>query len=154
MLINLLILISKIVENTLSTLRLIVVSNGKKKIGAILNGIISLCWIFSASIIIININKDIFNIISFCLGAVIGSYLGSILEEKIALGCELLICYSNKNLNNTISKINNNVLNIHKFNNTLLIYTKRKNIKRISKIIKSYDKKANILQIKANNRQM
>lgn len=82
MLIYIAIFFSKILENALSTLRLIVVSNGKKKLGALLQGIIALIWIFVTGVVIININKDIFKIIFFCLGSLVGSYLGSILEEK------------------------------------------------------------------------
>ena len=58
MLTYILIFILKIIENTLSTLRLIIVSNGKKKIGAILNGFIATVWIFSISITIIDVNKE------------------------------------------------------------------------------------------------
>lgn len=67
----------------LSTVRIIVIAKNKKILGAILNGLISLVWIFSTSMVISNINKNIFKIISFCLGAIIGSYLGSIIENRI-----------------------------------------------------------------------
>ena len=67
----------------LSTVRIIVIAKNKKTLGAILNGLISLVWIFSTSMVISNINKNIFKIISFCLGAIIGSYLGSIIENRI-----------------------------------------------------------------------
>ena len=82
MLIYFLIFISKIIENALSTLRIILISNGKKVIGAILQGIICIIWIFSISITIIDIN-DIFKSISFVVGSIIGSYLGSLINEKI-----------------------------------------------------------------------
>lgn len=67
----------------LSTVRIIIIAKNKKILGAILNGLISLVWIFSTSMVISNINKNIFKIISFCLGAIIGSYLGSIIENRI-----------------------------------------------------------------------
>lgn len=67
----------------LSTVRIIVIAKNKKILGAILNGLISLVWIFSTSMVISNINKNILKIISFCLGAIIGSYLGSIIENRI-----------------------------------------------------------------------
>lgn len=78
-----LIFFNKVVENMLSTVRIIVIAKNKKILGAILNGLISLVWIFSTSMVISNINKNILKIISFCLGAIIGSYLGSIIENKI-----------------------------------------------------------------------
>ena len=81
-LIYILILTFKIIENTLSTLRIIVVADRKKIIGAILQGTVSLIWVISTSLVVIDIKNPI-KIISFTLGAIIGSYLGSTIEEKI-----------------------------------------------------------------------
>ena len=78
------IFISKILENTLATLRIIVVANGKKKLGALLQGMVATLWILVIGIIVTNINKDIFKIICFITGSIVGSYTGSVLEEKIA----------------------------------------------------------------------
>ena len=86
------IFISKIIENALATLRLIIVASGKKKLGALLQGIVALVWIFGTGIVIVDINKDIFKIVIFVIGSIAGSYLGSIIEEKIALGSNMLIC--------------------------------------------------------------
>lgn len=80
-LIYILILTFKIIENTLSTLRIIVVADRKKLLGAILQGTVSLIWVISTSLVVIDI-KDPIKIITFTLGAVIGSYLGSTIEEK------------------------------------------------------------------------
>ena len=77
------IFIFKFIENTLSTFRLIVVSKGKKLNGAILQGIVTLVWAISVGLTIIDFKNDYFKIFVFCLGASIGSYFGSYLEEKI-----------------------------------------------------------------------
>ena len=148
MILNLFIFLSKIIENTFSTLRLILVANGKKKIGAILNGIISLCWVFSTTIVIININKDVFNILSFCLGAIVGSYLGSLIEEKIALGNALLICKCNINVDKIIKSIKEHTKDVYNYENILFIHTKRKKIKKIMSLIKPYDRYAHIIGLK------
>ena len=81
--IYILVFICKIIENTLSTLRIIILSKGRKKLGAILQGIVAIVWIFSARIIILNINEDFLKITAFVVGSTIGSYTGSIIEEKI-----------------------------------------------------------------------
>lgn len=83
MVIYFLIFIFKIIENTLSTLRLILVSKGKKKIGALLQGFVALVWILSISITIVDLNKDLFKVFFFVTGSIIGSYLGSLIEEKM-----------------------------------------------------------------------
>ena len=80
-LIYILILLFKIIENTLSTIRIIVIADRKKLLGAILQGTVSLIWIISTSLVVIDI-KDPIKIISFTLGSIIGSYLGSTIEEK------------------------------------------------------------------------
>lgn len=141
---------SKIIENTLSTLRLIVVANGKKKLGAILNGIISFTWIFSTSIVIININKDILKIFFFCVGAIVGSYLGSVIEEKIALGNVILVCKVNRKYSNIIcNKLNYKI--IINDNDILSIYLPRKDIRKVYKTIKRIDESCFVIGIKAKN---
>lgn len=77
-----LILIAKIVENTLSTYRLIVVAEGKKNLGAALNGLVSLVWIVGTSSVLLNLHKDLWKVFFFVLGSIIGSWLGNTIEEK------------------------------------------------------------------------
>ena len=96
-LIYILIFLSKIIENALATLRLIVVANGKKVLGAILQLCISLVWILVTGIVINNLTKDILKIVFFALGSLVGSYLGSFIEEKMALGYNLITCITNDN---------------------------------------------------------
>jgi len=81
--IYIIIFLFKFIENTLGTLRLILVAHRRKILGAILQGIVTLVWTISAGLTIINFKNDYFKIFSFCLGASIGSYAGSCIEEKI-----------------------------------------------------------------------
>lgn len=154
MLIYLAIFLSKIIENAVGTLRLIVVANGKKKLGAILQGIVALVWIFGTGIVIVDINKDIFKIVIFVIGSIVGSYLGSIIEEKIALGSNMLICVTKEENEKTIKeklKTFQITTLCEKDNNysVLLIVLKRKEISKISKILKQIDKEIIIISEKA-----
>ena len=156
MLIYLFIFVSKIIENALATLRLIVVANGKKLLGAFLNGIIALIWLFVTGIVIINIKEDPIKIIMFCLGSVVGSYLGSLIEEKIAMGTNMLICVVNTMYEKIVKeKLNDyqitTICEKDKNHSILFITTKRKKIDKISKIIKKIDKNANIISEKVKN---
>lgn len=83
--IYILVFICKIIENTMSTLRIIILSKGRKKLGAILQGVVAIVWIFSARIIILNINEDLLKLIAFVTGSMIGSYIGSVIEEKLLI---------------------------------------------------------------------
>ena len=154
MIIYIAIFFSKILENALSTLRLIVVANGKKKLGAFLQGIVSLVWILVTGIVIIDINKDVFKIIFFCLGTCIGSYLGSIIEERLALGNNLIICMT-KQEEKIIKELSQyeitSISEKNKQYSILLILLKRKKTNNIAKIIKTIDKDATIIIEKAKN---
>lgn len=137
----------KIIEDALSTLRIIVVSNGKKKFGAILQFIIALIWVFVTGTVIVNVNKDPLKILFFALGSLVGSYLGSILEEKIALGNNTIIASINPKYIKKIKKeITNNIETIKEENNKLLlmITCQRKETKKIIKKIKKIDSNASI----------
>ena len=136
--IYLFIFICKILENSIATLRLIIVSNGKKLEGAILNFILSFIWIISTSLVVLN--NNIYKVLIFAIGSLIGSYVGSILEEKIALGNNMLFVVSKKY--KKISKIENAYL-INK--DILMIMVKRKNRKNIIDKILNIDNKAIII---------
>jgi uncharacterized protein YebE (UPF0316 family) len=92
MLIYLIIFSLKLLENTLSTLRTIILSNHSKILSSILVGIVSLIWVVSVSLSIYHIEEDPIKIIVFAIGSMFGSYLGSILEEKISLGFNFILC--------------------------------------------------------------
>ena len=81
MIVYIFIFLSKIIDNALSTLRIIVIAKGKKLLGAFLNLIVCTCWLISTSIIITSIN-DYFKIISYLFGSFVGSYLGGYIYEK------------------------------------------------------------------------
>ena len=132
------IFICKILENSIGTLRLIIVSNGKKLEGAILNFILSLIWIISTSLVVLN--NNIYKILIFAIGSLIGSYIGSLLEEKIALGNNMLFVVSKKY--KKISKLENTYL-INK--DILMIMVKRKKRKEIIDKILNIDNKAIII---------
>ena len=147
------IFISKIIENALATLRLIIVASGKKKLGAILNGLIALIWVFVTSIVIVDINKDPIKIIVFCIGSIVGSYLGSYFEEKIGMGTNMLICVVKEMYEDTVKeKLNNYQITTlcekDKNYSILFIVMKRKETKKISTIIKNIDKDAILISEK------
>ena len=77
------ILLLKIFENTLSTYRIIVVNKGRKLLSAILQGIITLFWAVSSCLTIVDFKKEPIKVLFLILGASIGSYLGSLIEEKV-----------------------------------------------------------------------
>lgn len=92
----------KIIENSLGTLRIIVIANGKKLLGAFLQAFISIIWVISAGAAIIDFKRFPIRIIAFSLGSALGSYLGSFIEQKIAMGNNILTVILKGNLSNKI----------------------------------------------------
>lgn len=152
-LLYIIILVSKILENALSTVRLIVVANGKKLLGAILNTVVSIIWVFTAGIVIIDINEDLIKVLFFCLGSGIGSYVGSYIENKLALGNNLLMCIIDKNELETIKKLRKKGYAITTISGygkdtekyILLIFTTRKKRKKLIEDIKSLNNNCMII---------
>lgn len=149
-----LIFIFKVLENTLSTLRIIVVANGKKILGALLQGIIALVWAFSTGLVVVNVLKDPFKVLFFTLGSLVGSYIGSLIEEKIAMGTNMLTvvvdkCFSSKIIG-ILRKHNYEVIVLNgkrkdEFKNVLLVMVKRKKRKDVIRLINNIDSRSTII---------
>lgn len=153
MIIYILIFISKVIELSLSTLRLILVANGKKLLGSILQFIVAITWILVTGIVVSDIKSDPLKIVFFALGSLVGSLVGSIIEEKIGLG-DILINYitENKNIENIIRKNGYKTITT-KINDKyiILFIIKRKNKKNIIDLLKKLDKDSLIYSEKIKN---
>ena len=154
MFIYFLIFIFKVLENTLSTLRIIVVANGRKLLGSILQGIIALVWAFSTGPVVVDVLKDPFKVVSFTLGSLVGSYIGSLIEEKIAMGTNMLTAVIDKSYSSKIirslkkQKYDVIVLNGKRkdeFKNILFIMVKRKKRNDVIKLIKNIDSNSTVI---------
>lgn len=156
-LIYFLIFIAKVIENALSTLRLIVVANGKKMAGAVLNFIISLVWIISTGLVVVNIQKDPFKVFFFALGSFVGSYVGSLMEEKIAMGSNMLFAITKspktEKIQAELQKLNHTCYTLQSNEDDILLtMVSRKKRKEILTIMKKIDK--DIIIISENARQL
>ncbi len=148
------IFIFKIIEDALGTLRIIVVSNGKKKLGAVLHFANAIVWVAVTGTVITNVSEDPLKIIFFALGSLVGSYFGSFLEEKIALGTNIVMTeVSNMNAERIILNLPKyKVTKINQTGNTLIMITcPRKKTDDVIKTIKNYDEKANIITEKVKS---
>ena len=150
------IFVFKIIEEALRTLRIIVVSNGKKKLGAILQFFIALIWIIVTGSVITGVKEDMWKIFFYALGSLIGSYIGSELEGRIALGTNVVMA--------KISNINAEriTINLPKYKITkikdkdkdktlIMIVCPRKKTDKIISLIRNYDKKCNIITEKVKS---
>ena len=143
-----LIFISKTIENILSTLKIIYISNHKKLLGSILNFIITLIWIISAIYILKNFNKNPFCIFIYSFGCFIGTYIGCIIEEKLSLSEYLLtVITTNNNVYCKLKELNYSITKVDSYlENTSILYItiRRRKIYKLYSIIKLLDKNATI----------
>lgn len=149
----LIIFILKIIENSLATLRLILVSNGKKWLGAFFLFTTSIIWIVSSHIAIIDINISM--VLIFSVGSLLGSYIGSILEEKMAIGNNMLICITQKQMSEILRQNGYIITKIEGYGKdskkeVLFVILKRNQNKDLISLIHSLDQEAIIVSEHTN----
>ncbi len=83
--IPILIILARILDVSVGTLRIIFVSRGKKHLAAILGFFESLVWVIAVTQVIQHLNNWL-TYIAFALGFSAGNYIGVLLEEKLAMG--------------------------------------------------------------------
>ena len=76
----------KVLEVTLGTVRLVLITKGEKVKGAILGVIEVFIWLALVSTVLDNVTEDPIKAVLYALGFGVGNFLGSVLEEKLALG--------------------------------------------------------------------
>lgn len=80
------ILVAKIIEVSLSTIRIVLITKGERVIGAAIGFVEVLMWVFIASSVIKDIASDPLKGVIYALGFALGNYVGSKIEERIGLG--------------------------------------------------------------------
>ena len=85
----LLIFLARIVDVTLGTVRIILISRGKRNVVPFLAFFEVLIWILAISRIFRNLNNPACYV-AFAAGFATGNYVGMLVEEKLALGTQLV----------------------------------------------------------------
>ncbi len=104
----------RIVDVSLGTLRIIMVSKGQKYIAPVIGFLEVLIWIVVISEIFSRAN-DIFAYLSYAAGYATGNFIGILIEQKIAMGILLCRVYTVKNGKDLVA-----ILNSHNFGATLI----------------------------------
>ncbi len=82
----LLIFFVKIIEVSMATLRIVLITKGEKLKGASIAFFEVILWILIAATVLTDITEDPFKVVVYALAFSIGSYLGSMAENRLALG--------------------------------------------------------------------
>ena len=80
------ILVFKIIEVSMATLRIVLITKDERTIGAIIGFFEVMLWVVLVSTVLSNITQDPVKVVIYALGFAIGNYVGSKLENYLAIG--------------------------------------------------------------------
>lgn len=99
-----LIFIARIIDVTIGTFRIVMVSKGKKYIAPLLGFFEVIIWIVAIGKIMENLDNWI-NIVAYAAGFATGNYIGLIIEEKVAMGVVKIQIITAKAATDLIAKL-------------------------------------------------
>jgi len=106
-LLPLLIFISRIMDVTLDTLRIVFISRGNKTIAPILGFFEILIWLIAITRIMQNLD-NVTTYIAYAAGFATGNYIGLKVEERLALGTQIIRVITGKDASELIESLRNN----------------------------------------------
>lgn len=80
------ILLAKVAEVALMTVRVVLITKGERKIGALIGFVEVLLWIYIVGAVLKDISADPIKAVVYAIGFSLGNYYGSKLEEKLGIG--------------------------------------------------------------------
>lgn len=142
------IVLAKVLEVSLATIRIVLITKGERKIGACIAFFEVSLWLILVSSVLQDIMSDPLRIVAYALGFSLGNYLGSLIEEKIGIGLAEVQVISTEEVGEKLTEH----LRSKSFAVTvmhgegqkrkrliLLMYVSRKKIKPLAEIIKTFD---------------
>jgi len=144
-----LIFATRIVDVTMDTLRIVFISRGNKIIAPLLGFFEILVWLFAITQIMQNLD-NFACYIAYAAGFATGNYFGLILEEKLAIGFQVVRVITGKDSTPLIEDLRNRGYGVTsmwaegKSGDVNIIYSivKRSNVKNVIEIINVFNPKA------------
>lgn len=84
--IYLLIVVAKIIEVSMMTVRVVLITKGERKIGSVIGFFEVLLWLYIMNTVITGISEDPLKAVAYAVGFALGNFVGSKVEEFIGLG--------------------------------------------------------------------
>ena len=145
----LLIFLARICDVSIGTIRIIFVSKGNKNIAPILGFFEVLIWITAISKIMQNLDNYI-NYIAYAAGFATGNFVGMIIEEKLAMGIQMIRVITHLNGLDLVKSLNSSgygATSVEAFGakeKVHLIYTivQRNELSRVLEIIDHFNPKS------------
>ena len=144
-----LIFLARICDVSLGTMRIIFVSKGRKSIAPLLGFFEVFIWIIAVSKIMQNMDNYI-NYFAYAAGFASGNYIGMLIEERLALGIQMIRVFAHHGGPDLVHILNNHgygatSIEAHGAKERIhLIYTivKRHEMEEVLCIIKEYNPRA------------
>jgi uncharacterized protein YebE (UPF0316 family) len=142
----LIIFFSRVCDVSLGTLRHVFISKGFRKIVPLLGFVEVLIWIIVVAQVMKNLN-NIACYLAWAGGFATGTYVGLFIEERLALGLQVIRIITNQNCDDLIEalKTDNHGITVVDAQGAVgpvkMIFTiiKRKNVKTVVKLIREYN---------------
>jgi uncharacterized protein YebE (UPF0316 family) len=138
------IFLAKILEVSLMTVRTVLITRGERLYGSIIGFAEVIIWLYVVSVVLVGIKDDPIRMVVYAFGFAFGNYLGSLLEEKLALGILTINVIATKENGEKIAAIvrkqNIGVTGIaaegiNEIKKMLIIHVKRKRRSEVIKLI-------------------
>ena len=153
-LLYIIIFFAKIIEVSISTIRLVFINKGERVKGAVLGFIEILIWLIVVSSVLNNITEDPIKVFIYAAAFALGNYLGVTIESKIAVGLASIQVVVNKESGEILADIlreqgygvtiiEGKGIN-ESIKNLLFIQLNRKKISEAVKVIKHHNPEAYI----------
>lgn len=144
-----LIFLSRVMDVSIGTIRIIFVSRGKKYLAPLLGFFEVLVWIVAMGQIMQNLN-NIVCYITYAAGFAVGTFVGIFIEEKLAIGMmvvRIIVVKGDCRLTESLSEAGYGVTTVDakgRHGEVKLIYTiiKRKDLDNVIKIVNNCNSKA------------
>lgn len=136
----------KIIEVALMTLRVVLITKGEKLYGSIIGFFEVVVWLSLIGSVLVGIEEDPLRMVVYSIGFAVGNYVGSYIEERLALGLmtiNIIATEENgKELADILRSENIGVTSVdaegrEKNRSLLIIHAKRKRKSEILKIIEN-----------------
>jgi uncharacterized protein YebE (UPF0316 family) len=143
------IFLARICDVSIGTMRIIFVAKGKRNIAPILGFFEVLIWIIAISKIMENLDNYL-NYVAYAAGFATGNFVGMIIEEKLAVGIQMIRIFSGERGMDLVEKLNTKgygatVVNAHGARKDVcLIYTivQRNELSKVLELIRDFNPKA------------
>lgn len=148
-LLPLLIFFSRIVDVTLDTLRIVFISRGNKTIAPVLGFFMILIWLIAITRIMENLD-NITTYIAYAAGFAVGNYVGLTVEERLAMGTQIIRVITGQNAPELIKSLREQGFGVTALDaegkngpvHVLFLIVKRQVVKDIITIINQHNPKA------------